>query len=89
MIKISDVMSSMGRFQAAQRALDHCRQRAQGDVEYFSFSFVQDFKQAGEDLEQTLNAYIDQRVAQKLEQLKAPALFEQPLPAGRPVALAA
>lgn len=89
MIQITDVMNSLSRFQTAQQALALCRQRAQGDVEYFSFSFMQDFKQAGDDLEQTLNAYIDQRVAHKLEQLKTPALFEQPLPAGRPAALAA
>jgi hypothetical protein len=40
------------------------------------------------DLEQTLNVYIDQRVAQKSEQLKT-LKFEQLSPAARPTALAA
>jgi hypothetical protein len=77
MIKISDVIAKLSQYQVAQRELELCRQRATGDVEYYSFSYQQDFKQAEEGLEQTLNAYIDQRIAQR----KTPTLFEQPMPA--------
>ena len=79
MIKIADLVSSLGRYTEAQQKLAECRQHATGDVEYFSFSFAQDLKQAETSLEQTLNAFIDQRVAQKLEQAKMPA--GSPLPA--------
>ena len=78
MIKIADLMGSMDHFFEAQRKLEECRQHAIGDVDYFSFSFSQDLKQAETDLEQKLNAFIDQRVAQKLEQGKLPAGFELP-----------
>ncbi len=77
MIKISDIVGKLSQYQAAQRELELCRQRATGDVEYYSFSYLQDFKQAEENLEQTFNAYIDQRIAQR----KTPTLFEQPTPA--------
>ena len=74
MIKISDVVSKLIQYQAAQRELALCQQRATGDVAYYSFSYVEDLKQAEESLEQSLNAYIDQRIAQRA----APARFEQP-----------
>ena len=65
MIKISDIVGKLAQYQAAQGALAECRQRSTGDVEYFSHSYVQDLKQAEDSLEQTLNAYIDQRIAQR------------------------
>ncbi len=74
MIKISDVVSKLSEYQVAQRELALCRQRATGDVAYYSFSYLEDFKQAEDSLEQTLNAFIDQRIAQR----QAPARFEQP-----------
>ena len=74
MIKISDVVTKLSQYQMAQGELALCRQRATGDVEYYSFSYVEDLKQAEESLEQTLNAYIDQRIAQR----QAPARLEQP-----------
>jgi len=83
MVKISDLIVSLDRVVAAQDKLADCRKHAAGNVDYFSFSFVQDVKEAEAVLEQTLNAYIDQRLAQKLEQLKMPAGFELPV---RPVA---
>ena len=86
MIKIAHLVGSLGRVVAAQRKLAESRQHASGDVDYYTFSFVQDLKQAETDLEQTLNAYIDQRLAQKMEQLKMPSAFELP---ARPAALAA
>ena len=86
MIKIADLVGSMGHVMEAQHKLAECRQHAAGNVDYFSFSFVQDLKQAETDLEQTLNAYIDQRLAQKMDVLKMPAGIELP---ARPVALAA
>jgi len=72
MIKISDVIAKLNQYQAAQQELALCRQRATGDVEYYSFSYVHDAQQAEASLEQTLNAYIDQRIAQR----QAPAHFE-------------
>jgi hypothetical protein len=86
MTKIADLVSALDHVVEAERKLAECRRQASGDVDYFSFSFVQDLKEAETDLEQTLNAYIDQRLAQKLEQFKMPAGFELP---ARPVALAA
>ncbi len=77
MVKIVDVIAKLNQYQAAQEALASCRQRATGDIEYYSFSYQQDFKQAEESLEQTLNAYIDQRIAQRA----APARFEPLTPA--------
>ena len=74
MIKISDVVTKLSQYQTAQGELALCRQRATGDAEYYSFSYVEDLKQAEESLEQTLNAYIDQRIAQR----QAPERFEQP-----------
>jgi hypothetical protein len=86
MTKIGELMGSMDHFFEAQRKLEECRQQASGDVDYFSFSFAQDLKQAETELEQKLNAYIDQRVAQKAELGKMPAGFELP---ARPAPLAA
>jgi hypothetical protein len=86
MIKIADLVGSLGHVVAAQRKLAESRQHASGDVDYYTFSFVQDLKQAETDLEQTLNAYIDQRLAQKMEHLIMPSAFELP---ARPAALAA
>ena len=77
MIKITDIVGKLNAYQAAQQALAVCRQQATGDVEYYSFGYRQDVKQAEESLEQTLNAYIDQRIAQR----QAPALFEPLTPA--------
>ena len=81
MIKIADIVGKLNQYQTAQQELALCRQRATGDVEYYSFSYRQEFKQAEESLEQTLNAYIDQRIAQR----QAPAFFE-PLTPGVPLA---
>jgi hypothetical protein len=67
MIQIADVVDTLTGYLKAQRELQECRQRASGDAEYFSYSYVQDFKQAEASLEQTLNAYIDQRLAQKAD----------------------
>ena len=63
MIKIADVVGSLDRVVQAQRKLAECRRQAAGDVDYFSFSFRQDLQEAEANLEQTLNAYIDQRLA--------------------------
>ena len=81
MIKIADIVGKLNQYQTAQKELALCRQRATGDIEYYSYSYRQDLKQAEESLEQTLNAYIDQRIAQR----QAPALFE-PLTPGVPLA---
>jgi hypothetical protein len=79
MIKMADITGALSRYYDAQRELEHCRRRATGDVEYFSFSFVQDLKRAERDLEQTLNAYIDQRIAQRIETLQPAVEFEPPV----------
>ena len=89
MVRIADIVGSLSHCFEAQRELELCRRRAQGDVEYFSYSYQQDFKQAQMDLEHALNVYIDQRVAQKLELFNTLAAFEQSLPAARATPLAA
>jgi len=89
MIKIADIVASLGHCVAAQRELDLCRARARGDIEYYSYSYVQDLKQAETELEQTLNAYIDQRLAQKLAEPTSTGGFEQPLAEVRAMPLAA
>jgi hypothetical protein len=88
MIKIADFVGSLSHCLEAQRELEQCRLHASGDVEYYSYSYVQDVKRAEEHLEQILDAYIDQRVAQKIEQLKTPLKFEQPSPVARLAAMA-
>lgn len=74
MIKLADLMRTFSNFFERQRQLDECRRHATGDVEYYAYSFIQDLQLAEKELEQTLNAYIDQRVVEKLEHLN-------PLPA--------
>ncbi len=69
MIKIVDLIGTLSNYLEAQRQLDQCRQRATGDVEYYSYGYTQDLKLAEKVLEQALNAYIDQRVAEKIEHL--------------------
>jgi hypothetical protein len=80
MIKIADIVGSLGHCFEAQRALEQCRASASGDKDYYSYSYVQDVKQAEAGLEQTLNAYIDQRVAQKLAGHNPPSAFEPQIP---------
>jgi len=81
MIKIVDLIGTLSNYLEAQRQLDQCRQRATGDVEYYSYGYIQDLKLAEKDLEQALNDYIDQRVAEKVERLNTPLPRLSPLPA--------
>ena len=69
MIKITDLIGTLSNYLEAQRQLDQCRRRATGNIEYYSYSYAQDLKLAEKDLEQALNRYIDQRVAEKIEHL--------------------
>jgi hypothetical protein len=69
MIKIVDLIGTLSNYLERQRQLDECRRRATGDVEYYSYGYIQDFKLAERELEQALNAYIDQRVAEKIKHL--------------------
>ena len=69
MIKIADLIGTLSNYLEAQRQLDQCRRRATGNVEYYSYGYIQDLKLAEKDLEQALNGYIDQRVAEKIEHL--------------------
>ncbi len=89
MVKIAEIVGSLSHYLAAQSELEQCRPRAAGDVEYYSYSFVQDFKRAEEDLEKTLNAYIDQRVGQKIEGLNPTNSFGQLSPGVRAAAMTA
>jgi hypothetical protein len=68
MIMIADLLGALGRCIEAQRQLGLCRKRATGDAEYYSYGYIQDLRDAEKHLEQTLNAYIDQRVAERLVQ---------------------
>ncbi len=81
MIKIVDLIGTLSNYLEAQRQLDQCRWRATGDVEYYSYGYIQDLKLAEKDLEQALNGYIDQRVAEKVEPLNTPLPRPDPLPA--------
>ncbi len=81
MIKIVDLIGTLSNYLEAQRQLDQCRQRATGDVEYYSYGYTQDLKLAEKVLEQALNAYIDQRVAEKIEHLNTPLPRPDPVPA--------
>ena len=87
MIKMADIVASLRHCLAAQRELEQCRARATGDVEYFSYNYVQDLNQAETELEQTLNAYIDQRVALGIERLNTPSAFEALTPETRSPAM--
>jgi hypothetical protein len=81
MIKIANLIGTLSTFLEAQRQLEQCRLRATGNVEYFSYSYIQDLELAEKDLEQALNGYIDQRVAEKVERLNTPLSRPDPLPA--------
>jgi len=84
MIAIADLANSLNGYFEAQRQLEQCRQRATGDVEYYSYSYVQDFEKAAAALAQALDAYVDQRIQ---AQLALPAQLPQALrPAGVPTA---
>lgn len=65
MIKIADLINSLSKCLEAQRQLEQCGQHATGDADYYCYSYAQALKQAEENLGQTLNAYVDQRVAAK------------------------
>ena len=81
MIKIADLIGMLSNYLEAQRQLDQCRRRATGNVEYYSYGYIQDLKLAEKDLEQALNGYIDQRVAEKVERLNTPLPRPDPVPA--------
>ena len=81
MIKIADLIGMLSNYLEAQRQLDQCRRRATGNVEYYSYGYIQDLKLAEKDLEQALNSYIDQRVAEKVERLNTPLPRPDPVPA--------
>jgi hypothetical protein len=65
MIKIADLINNLSQYQEAQRQLEQARNRATGDKDYYSYCYIQDLKRAEEGLEHTLDAYIDQRIAEK------------------------
>jgi hypothetical protein len=67
MITIADLVGAFSQCVEAQRQLGLCRNRATGNVEYYSYGYIQDLNVAEKQLETTLNAYIDQRVAERLE----------------------
>lgn len=81
MIKIADLIGTLSKYLEAQRQLAQCRKRATGDVEYYSYGYIQDMKLAEKELEQALNGYIDQRVAEKVERLDTPRPRPEPSPA--------
>jgi hypothetical protein len=66
MIKIADLIGTLSHYLEAQRQLEKCRQHATGDIDYYSYGYIQALKQTEATLEQTLNDYIDQRIAEKL-----------------------
>jgi hypothetical protein len=72
MITIAELIGSLSTYRAAQRQLALCRSHATGDVEYYSFGCIQDLTLAEKNLEQMLNGYIDQRVAERFERLSTP-----------------
>jgi hypothetical protein len=69
MIMIAELLGALSQCVEAQRQLALCRKRATGDVEYYSYGYIQDLKLAEKDLEQRLDSYIDQRVAEKYKRL--------------------
>jgi len=72
MIKITDLIGTLSHYLEAQRQLETCRQHATGDIDYYSYGYLQDFKQTEVTLEQTLNDYIDQRISEKLSPRNLP-----------------
>jgi hypothetical protein len=66
MIRITDLVGALSHYLERQRRLAECRQRATGDVEYYAYVYIQEFRVAEMELERALNTYIDQRVAEKL-----------------------
>lgn len=81
MIKLAELIGTLSTYHEAQRQLEQCRQHATGDVEYFSYSYIQDLKLAEKDLEEALNGYIDQRIAEMVQRPNAPLSRPDPLSA--------
>ena len=84
MIAVADLANSLNGYFEAQRQLEQCRQRATGNVEYYSYSYIKEFDQAEAALARMLNSYVDQRIQ---AQLALPVqLPHTQLPAGVPTA---
>jgi hypothetical protein len=81
MITIADLMGSLSAYGEAQRQLALCRKRATGDIEYYAYGYRQDLQAAEANLEHTLNGYIDQRLAEKLERPPSPSMPSVLMPA--------
>jgi hypothetical protein len=69
MIDIASLMRTMSRYLDTQRELAQCRAGADGDADYYSYSYRLAAEQAEQALANALNGYIDQRVAEELRQL--------------------
>jgi len=77
MIEITDVVNTLTGYMEAQRQLEQCRQRASGNVDYYSYSFAHALAEAEAAFRHALDGYVDQRVAAHFAAGKVdrPALF--------------
>ena len=80
MIKITDLLGAFSQCVEARRQLVLCRQRATGNVDYYSYGYQQDLTAAEAHLEATLDAYIDQRLEEKAERRSVPTAAIDPQP---------
>ena len=62
-------------------AAEGIRLDARGEIEYYSFGYLQDFRVAEAGLERVLNSYIDQRIAERLDGAAAKSALSRPLDA--------
>ena len=68
MITITELVKNLSTYLEAQRQLERCRQQATGNVDYYSYGYAQDLTKAEAIFQQTLNGYIDQRIAESMSQ---------------------
>jgi hypothetical protein len=73
MMPIAELIGTLSHYFEAQRGLAQCRAAAKGDVDYYSYSYIENMKSAEQALATTLNGYIDQRVAEELKRLATPS----------------
>ncbi len=66
MVQIKELVNALGLCLERKVKLAECRRQGKGDIEYFSFGYVQDLALAEATLERTFDAYIDQRIEARL-----------------------
>lgn len=81
MTHVSEIIDTLSICLERKNKLAECRRDARGEIEYYSFGYLQDFRVAEAGLERVLNSYIDQRIAERLDGAAAKSALSRPLDA--------